>query len=62
MKVISKTIEYNGSIYKLENGKVFTWAFGTTVYRKNQMHWSLVEIPIDKLKPELQQIIKEVSP
>ena len=58
MQTISTTIEYNGVTVKIENGKVFLRAFGTTAINQS-MHWSWLEVPIDKLKRELRDTLKE---
>lgn len=56
--VISTTIMFNGLPIKIENGKIFTRSFGTSIYNKN-MHWSWMELDYNKLKPELKKILKE---
>ena len=43
MNVISTTIEYKGTPIKVQNGKVFARAFGTTI-NNHSMHWSWQEI------------------
>ncbi|MCK5013654.1 MAG: hypothetical protein KAS66_07530 [Candidatus Omnitrophica bacterium] len=53
MKVVSTTIEYEGYQIKVSNGKVFLPQFGTTICNHNP-HWSYIEVPIEKLKPELR--------
>lgn len=58
MKTISTTVEYNGVSVKIENGKVFLRAFGTTAYNQT-MHWSWLGVPIDKLKKELRDLLQE---
>ena len=58
MNIISTTIEYNGASVKIENGKVFLRAFGTTAYNQS-MHWSWLEVPKDKLKKELRDLLEE---
>ena len=59
MNVISTTIEFKGVQIKCENGKFYTWAFGTTIYKKNSPHWHWVEIDKSNFKPELTQALKE---
>lgn len=58
MNITSTTIEYNGVNVKIENKKVFIRAFGTTVFNQS-MHWSWVEVPIDKLKKELRDTLEK---
>lgn len=58
MNITSTTIEYNGVNVKIENKKVFIRAFGTTVFNQS-MHWSWIEVPTDKLKKELRDLLKE---
>ena len=58
MNVISTTIEYKGIPVKVENGKIFLRAFGTTIYNKS-MHWSWIEVKASDLKPELRSLLKE---
>ena len=53
MKIISTTIEYKGYKIKISDGKVFLPQFGTTVFNHNP-HWSYIEVPIEKLKPEFR--------
>ena len=57
MKVISTTIEYEGCPIKVSNGKVLLPQFGTTIYNHNP-HWSYIEVPIEKLKPELRTLLQ----
>lgn len=58
MNIISTTVEYNGVNVRIENGKVFLRAFGTTAFNQS-MHWSWIEAPIDKLKKELRELLEE---
>lgn len=58
MNVISTTIEYKGSPIKIENGKIFLRAFGTTIYN-HSMHWSWMEVKKEDLKDELRKLLKE---
>ncbi len=58
MEVISTTIEYKGSPVKIENGKVFLRAFGTTVHN-HSMHWSWMEVKVNELKPELKRLLEQ---
>ncbi len=58
MKTLSTTIEYNGSVVKVEGGKVYARAFGTTI-QNHSMHWSWLHIPIDKLKDDLVKLLKQ---
>ena len=58
MKTISTIVEYNGVNVKVENGKVFLRAFGTTAINQS-MHWSWMEVPISKLKKELRDLLEE---
>ncbi len=58
MNTISTTVEYNGIFVKVEGGKVFLRAFGTTIYN-HSMHWSWMEVKESDLKPELRKLLKE---
>jgi hypothetical protein len=58
MTVISTTIEYKGLPVKVENGKIYLRAFGTTIYN-HSMHWSWVEVKESDLKSELRNLLKE---
>jgi len=58
MNIISTTVEYKGCPVKVENGKIFLRAFGTTIYN-HSMHWSWIEAKESDLKPELRNILKE---
>lgn len=58
MDIISTTINYKGAPVKIENGKVYGYAFGTTIYNK-KMHYSWCEIPLDKINPDLLKHLKE---
>lgn len=53
MEQISTTVEINGAILKIEGGRVFARAFGTTIQNKS-MHWSWLEIEIDNLKDNVR--------
>lgn len=55
MSVISTTIEYEGQPIKIENGKAFGMAFGTTITNHN-MHWSWTEITPKKYS-ELERVL-----
>ena len=57
MKVVSTTIEYEGYQIKVSNGKVFLPQFGTTI-NNHALHWSYMEVPIEKLKPELRTLLQ----
>ena len=43
---------------KVENGKIFLRAFGTTIYN-HSMHWSWMEVKASDLKPELRNLLNE---
>ena len=58
MNVISTTIEYKGNPMKIEDGKIFLRAFGTTIYN-HSMHWSWVEVKKEDLKDDLRRLLKE---
>lgn len=58
MNVISTTIEYKGSPIKIEYGKIYLRAFGTTIYN-HSMHWSWMEVKKEDLKDELRKLLKE---
>lgn len=59
MNVISTTVEYKGTPIKIESGRVFARAFGTTIYRQNTPGWSWQEIPVDKMKDDFKSFLKE---
>jgi len=44
MEIVSQTIIHDDVVYKITNSRVFTRAFGTTVYN-HSMHWNWIEIP-----------------
>jgi len=58
MNIISTTIEYKGNPIKIENGKIYLRAFGTTMYN-HSMHYSWVEWKLSDLKPELRELLKK---
>ena len=58
MNTLSTTLEINGSILKVENGRIFARAFGSTI-RNHSMHWSWIEIEKDNLKPDVKSQLKE---
>lgn len=53
-----KNIEYEGYRIKISDGRVFLPQFGTTIYN-HCPHWSYVEVPVEKLKPELRKRLQE---
>ena len=55
MNVISQTIEYKGMPVKIENGKVFVYQFGTTIYRQNTPHYSWYELKQEAMKTEFKR-------
>lgn len=59
MNTLSTTIEYKGAIIKIENGRIFTRAFGTTIQNQNNMHWLWIEIERDNLSDGLKQHLKD---
>lgn len=58
MNVISTTINYKGTPIKIENGKVFVRAFGTTI-NNHSMHWSWQEINQEVMKTDFKDYLKE---
>jgi hypothetical protein len=58
MNIISTTVSYKGMPVKVENGKIFLRAFGTTIYN-HSMHWSWMEVKVSDLNPELRNQLKE---
>ncbi len=58
MNVISTTVEHKEMTVKIENGKIFLRAFGTTIYN-HSMHWSWMEVKTSDLKSELRSLLKE---
>ena len=57
MKIISISLEYKGLPVKVENGKIFLRAFGTTIYN-HSMHWSWMEVKASDLKDDLRNELK----
>lgn len=57
MNVISTTINYKGTPIKIENGKVFARAFGTTI-NNHSMHWSWQEINQETMKRDFKDYLK----
>tara|TARA_R110001632_G_scaffold197269_1_gene319430 strand:- start:328 stop:516 length:189 start_codon:yes stop_codon:yes gene_type:complete len=58
MNVISTTINYKGTPIKIENGKVFARAFGTTI-NNHSMHWTWQEIKQEAMKRDFKNHLKE---
>jgi hypothetical protein len=58
MNVISTTINYKGTLIKVENGKVFARAFGTTI-NNHSMHWTWQEIKQEAMKRDFKDYLKE---
>jgi len=58
MNTISTTVEYKGNPVKIENGKVFLRAFGTTI-NNHSMHYSWMEVKVSDLKEDLRNQLKE---
>ena len=58
MGVISTKINYKGNIIKIENGKVFARAFGTTI-NNHSMHWSWQEVKRVNMKKDFKRYLKE---
>ena len=58
MNVISTTINYKGTPIKVENGKVFARAFGTTI-NNHSMHWTWQEIKQEAMKRDFKDYLKE---
>jgi len=58
MNIISTTVEYKGVPVRIEGGKIFLRAFGTTINNRS-MHWSWIEIKESDLNPELKQLLKQ---
>ena len=58
METISTTVEYKGLPVKVENGKIFLRAFGSTIYN-HSMHWSWMEVKASDLKDDLRNELKE---
>lgn len=56
--VISITIEHKGLPVKIERGKIFLRAFGTTI-TDHSMHWSWIEVKTEILDKELINYLKE---
>tara|TARA_R110000751_G_scaffold278492_1_gene380820 strand:+ start:67 stop:255 length:189 start_codon:yes stop_codon:yes gene_type:complete len=58
MNVISTTINYKGTPIRVENGKVFARAFGTTI-NNHSMHWTWQEIKQEAMKRDFKNHLKE---
>ena len=58
MNVISTTINYKGTPIKVENGRVFARAFGTTI-NNHSMHWTWQEIKQEAMKRDFKDYLKE---
>lgn len=58
METLSTTVEYKGSPVKIENGKVFLLAFGTTI-TNHSMHHSWMEVKESNLNPDLRKELRE---
>ncbi|QQO97009.1 hypothetical protein Nekkels1_10 [Cellulophaga phage Nekkels_1] len=58
MNLISTTINYSGTPIKIENGKVFARAFGSTI-NNHSMHWTWQEIPQDNMKRDFKKYLEE---
>jgi hypothetical protein len=56
--VIEVTIQHEGYPIKIRSGKVFAPAFGTTYYN-HSMHWSWIEVPVEKLSHSVYEKIKQ---
>lgn len=54
METISTTVMYKGYPIKVENKRVYLPSFGTTI-NNHSMHWSYIEVPVDKLTEELRE-------
>lgn len=57
MKVISTIVDYKGNPVKIENGKVYARAFGTTI-NNHSMHYSWLEIT-NNLNADLKKELKQ---
>ena len=49
-------LEYKGNPIRVENGKVFLRAFGTTI-NNHSMHYSWMEVKVSDLKTELKDFL-----
>mgnify|MGYP000962659071 CR=1 FL=1 len=58
MNVISVIVEYKGTPIKIEGGRIFVRAFGTTISNKS-MHWSWIEVSAKDLQSEVITWLKE---
>lgn len=56
-RVIGKTIEHNGAIYKKhDDGSYTVWAFGSFPFQKAPgLIWKEVAIPVDKVPKEVKE-------
>lgn len=54
LDIISTTINWKGAIIKVENDKVYTRAFGTSINNKS-MHHSWLEISSDNIADDLKK-------
>jgi len=58
LNIVSQTIMYKGYPVKISGGKIFMPAFGTT-YDNHSMHWSHIEVPVEKLNDDFRQQLKQ---
>jgi hypothetical protein len=58
LKIISTTVEYKGNPIKIEKGKIYLQAFGTTPYNR-MMHLSWMEVPLANLKRDVREFLEE---
>lgn len=58
MNVINTTVEYKGTPIKVQNGKVFARAFGTTI-DNHSMHWNWQEIKQEEMKREFKDFLEQ---
>lgn len=56
MEVLSIKINYRGFPIKIEGGKVFGRAFGTTI-NNHSMHWSWMELKRENWKKEFKEFL-----
>ena len=58
VKIIEQVIEYEGHAIHIRDGKVFVWAFGTTIYN-HSMHPHLVELPPENMTDKFKKYLKD---
>lgn len=58
VKILEQVIDYEGHAIHIRDGRVFVWAFGTTIYN-HSMHYSLVELPPEKWADKFKKYLQD---